>query len=942
LGESFFFKKGLFGVEYKQTVLVGKTAFPMKAGLAQREPERLAKWINEGYYQALQERGKAAGLPKFVLHDGPPYANGHIHIGTAMNKVLKDMIVRSKSMDGYYAPYVPGWDCHGLPIELQALKTAGIDKNASDPLAIRQRCREFASRYIDIQREEFQRLGVWGDWENPYLTLRPEYEAKQVEIFGMMAEKGYIYKGHKPVYWCADCETALAEAEIEYYDHTSHSIYVRFRVTNDQGLLAAADQETYCIIWTTTPWTLPANLAICVHPDYDYAVVTVDDVQYLIAKDLTESVANALGWEDYSIVRTITGKELEGVETHHPFADRTSPLILGEHVTLDAGTGCVHTAPGHGLEDYEVGLRYGLDVFAPVDAQGKFTADAGKYAGLPVTAANRVILDDLKANGSLLKAADIEHQYPHCWRCKHPVMFRATPQWFASVEGFRREALEAIRQVQWIPRWGIDRITGMVKERHDWCVSRQRYWGVPIPIFYCRDCDEHLINQDTVGAVADLFRKEGSDAWWKYEAADILPAGTACPHCGSTDFRKETDIMDVWFDSGSSHAAVCSQHPELKWPADMYLEGSDQHRGWFQSSLLTSVAAYGRAPFDAVLTHGFVVDGEGRKMSKSLGNVIAPAEVINKYGADILRLWVASADYRGDVSISPAILEQMSEVYRRIRNTARFMLSNLGDFSLDERVPYDELPELDRWALLRAEQLRARVMQAYRDYEFHVLHQAVHNFCTVDMGGFYLDVIKDTLYCDAAASPRRKAAQTTLVELLLTLVELIAPVLPFTADEIWEYLPAEMRSEETVHYVRWRALDEKRLDKELDERWNRLLEVRRVVARALEQARARKLIGTGNEAMLHLYVDEADYALLTSLADFLPTLFIVSETHLHHLDDAKTVGLVEERDAEITVVVESAAGSKCERCWRYSEHVGEDATHKTLCPRCVEVVDRLG
>jgi isoleucyl-tRNA synthetase len=936
----FLLEKGLFGVDYKQTVLVGKTAFPMKASLAQREPQRLAKWESEGYYQKLQEQGKAAGLPKFVLHDGPPYANGHIHIGTAMNKVLKDMIVRSKSMDGYYAPYVPGWDCHGLPIELQALKTAGLDKNTSGPLAVRKRCREFAFSYIDIQREEFRRLGVWGDWGDPYLTLRPEYEAKQIEIFGIMAEKGYIYKGHKPVYWCADCETALAEAEIEYYDHTSHSIYVRFRVTNDQGLLDAANNEVYCIIWTTTPWTLPANLAICLHPDYEYALVAVGEAQYLIAKELVENVAQELGWTEYNVIRTMKGNSLEGVETRHPFIERTSPLILGDHVTLDAGTGCVHTAPGHGLEDYEVGLRYGLDVYAPVDAQGRFTAEAGKYAGLKVTAANQVIIDDLTANGSLLQTAKIVHQYPHCWRCKHPVMFRATPQWFASVDGFRREALDAIQKVQWIPRWGIDRINGMVKERHDWCVSRQRYWGVPIPIFYCQDCGEHLINQDTIKAVAELFRKEGSDAWWQHEAADILPAGTVCPHCQSTNFRKESDIMDVWFDSGSSHAAVCSQRPELKWPADLYLEGSDQHRGWFQSSLLTSVAAYGQAPFAAVLTHGFVVDGEGRKMSKSLGNVIAPDEVINKYGADILRLWVASADYRGDVSISPTILEQMSEVYRRIRNTARFMLSNLGDFSSEDRVSYEELPELDRWALMRAEQLRARVAQAYRDYEFHVLHQAVHNFCTVDMGGFYLDVIKDALYCDAANSQRRKAAQTTLADLLLTLVELVAPVLPFTAEEIWEYLPQEMRTAESVHFVRWRELDDKRLDKELELRWNQLFDIRKIAARALEQARAQKLIGTGNEATLHLYVNEADQALLASFAASLPTLFIVSQVHLHAYDEAKVAGITESED-DVTVVVERASGLKCDRCWRYSEQVGENETHQSLCVRCADVVSHL-
>ncbi|NLN20237.1 MAG: isoleucine--tRNA ligase [Firmicutes bacterium] len=926
-------------MDYRKTVLVGKTDFPMRANLAQREPKRLAQWQASGMYEKLQKERREAGLPRFVLHDGPPYANGHIHLGTALNKVLKDMIIRSRSMDGHWAPYVPGWDCHGLPVELQAMKDIGLNLDSLSPVEFRQRCRDYALKYIDIQREEFRRLGVWGDWDNPYLTMHPEYEATQIEIFGQMALKGFIYKGRKPVYWCTDCQTALAEAEIEYHDHVSWSIYVRFLVTDDKQMLKAADCKTYVLIWTTTPWTLPANLAIAVNPHLSYVLVRVAGERYVIAEELLSQVAEELQWSEYSIEDRFVGSDLEGIVTRHPFVDRPSPLILGEHVTLDAGTGCVHTAPGHGLEDYEVGLRYGLDVFAPVDNKGRFTEEAGAYAHMSLSEANPVIVEDMRRNGSLMKADKLEHQYPHCWRCKKPVIFRATEQWFASVDGFREEALAAIQQVQWIPHWGIDRITGMIKDRHDWCISRQRLWGVPIPVFYCQSCDAYLVTEESIAAVAELFRKHGADAWWTHEAEEILPEGTTCKECGGRSFRKETDIMDVWFDSGSSHAAVCAKHPNLHWPADMYLEGSDQHRGWFQSSLLTSVAAYGKPPFRSVLTHGFIVDAEGHKMSKSVGNVIAPEEIINKYGADILRLWVASADYRGDISISEGILEQTAEVYRRIRNTARFMLANIGDFHPEHRIPYDELPELDKWALMRTERLYQRVVQAYRDCEFHILHQAIHNFCAVDMGGFYLDVLKDILYCDDADSFRRRSAQSVLCDILITLVQLIAPVLPFTAEEVWEYLPAEAKDKESVHLTIWRPMRTELLDAELERRWEHFFDVRKTVARALEQARNSKPIGSSNEATIHIYAEPTVRQLLESFSD-LPLLLMVSEVHLHDVTEHPVSGLSQQEDG-ILVVLQEAEGAKCERCWRHSREVGTHNDHPSLCTRCFDVVTSL-
>lgn len=922
-------------MDYRQSLNLPNTPFPMKANLAQREPERLKKWEQERVYERWIEKGKLEGRKEFILHDGPPYANGHIHLGHTVNKVLKDFVLRSRTMDGYVTPFIPGWDTHGLPIEQQVLKEIGGNRHRMSPLEFRKKCREYALRYVGIQREEFKRLGVWGDWENPYLTLHPHYEAEQVRVFGAMAKKGYIYRGLKPVYWCPHCETALAEAEIEYADHRSDSVYVRFAVQAGRGAVAA-DGRTYVIIWTTTPWTLPANLAIAVHPQYDYALVAVGEERYVAAEQLVPALARALGWTKWEVAARVKGAELEGIVCRHPFLARDSKVVLAEYVTLEQGSGCVHIAPGHGIEDFEVGQAYGLDVLAPVDASGRFTAEAGVHVGEFVFDANRGIIEDMRRDGSLLGHEEIVHSYPHCWRCHQPIIFRATEQWFASVGPFRREALDAISRVQWVPAWGEDRIRAMVAERGDWCISRQRLWGVPLPIFYCTSCRHALIDDNTIEAVAALFEREGSDAWFTHEAAEILPAGTSCPKCGGTSFEKETDTMDVWFDSGSSHAAVLRHHPQLRWPADLYLEGSDQHRGWFQSSLLTSVATTGEPPFRAVLTHGFTVDAEGRKMSKSLGNVIAPQTLLQNVGADVLRLWVASADYRGDLRLSDEILEQVADVYRRIRNTARFLLGNLADFDpRQDRVPEAELTELDRWAVGRARKLMRRLITAYREYEFHMVYHAVHNFCAVDMGGFYLDVIKDRLYCEAPKSHKRRAAQTALHEILLLLVQAIAPILPFTAEEIWEHLPEASRTEPSVHFTTWPK--ELVWDEELDRRWEQLLAVRRVTARALEQARNEKMFGSSQEADVHLYAqDEAVYGQLAPFMADLAELLIVSRATLYRPGTPVEVEGVSVADRGVQVVVRRTDAGKCPRCWRFVKPAG--APDDALCDRCAQVV----
>lgn len=930
-------------MDYSKTLNLPVTDFPMRANLPQKEPDYLKKWEEMDIYHKQLKRNE--GKKKFVLHDGPPYANGGIHLGTSLNKIIKDIIVKYHSMTGCHTPYVPGWDTHGLPIEQRAIKELGLKRHEVGPVKFRQACEDFALKYLDVQRDAFKRLGVRGDWENPYITLKPEFEAKQIEVFGEMAKKGYIYKGLRPVYWCYDCETALAEAEIEYAEDTTHSIYVKFPIADDKGklkkILPSLD-KAYFVIWTTTTWTLPGNLAVCLNGEFEYSVVKSGDENYIMATDLVDSVMKAAGIESYETVGKIAGSELEYIECNHPFIDRRSLVILGEHVTLEAGTGCVHTAPGHGAEDFQVCLKYKIPVIVPVDDKGRMTSEAGKYEGLFYEKANKAIYDDLVESGLLLTSEKIIHQYPHCWRCKHPIIFRATEQWFASIDGFRKEALAEIKDVRWIPAWGEERITNMVRDRGDWCISRQRIWGVPIPIFYCKDCGKEIINDETIKAVAELFRVKGSNSWYDTDAKDILPEGIRC-ECGSTEFKKETDIMDVWFDSGSSHVAVLEENPELQWPADMYLEGSDQHRGWFQSSLLTSVATRGRAPFRTVLTHGYVVDGQGRKMSKSLGNGIDPEEVIKEYGADILRLWVASSDYTNDIRISKDILKQLSEVYRKIRNTSRYILGNIYDFNPDtDSVAYEDLEEVDKWAMLKLDNLIKKVNEAYSTYEFHLMFHAIHNFCVVDMSNFYLDIIKDRLYTSEPASRGRRAAQTAMFEILEALVRMLTPVLAFTSEEIWQFMPHRAADDrESVQLNDWPQLNERYSDPELEKKWDRILSLRSDVSKALEMARASKLIGSSLNAQLTIYADEKNIDFIKNLEKDALTIFIVSEFELMKLEDAPANAVPGEVTTGIKVLVSQAAGEKCERCWMHSNTVGDTAEHPTLCKRCADVVECL-
>lgn len=920
-------------MDYSKTLNLPKTDFPMRANLPQREPKIQEYWEEKQVYALARQ--KKEGQPKYILHDGPPYANGDIHLGTAMNKILKDIVLKSRSMMGYDTPYVPGWDTHGLPIELKAIKAAKLNRHAMDALELRKNCQEYALKYIDIQRAQFKRLGVWADWENPYITLRHEYEAKQIEVFGEMAKKGHIYRGLKPVYWCSDCETALAEAEVEYAEKESSSIYVKFAVKT--GLAELTDKykegKTYFVIWTTTPWTIPANYGIAVNPNFNYALVKVGEEVWVAAEELVESLMKICSIDDYQVLETISGRKLEGIKCQHPFYERDSLVILGDHVTLEQGTGCVHTAPGHGMDDYFVGLKYKLPIAAPLNNQGKFTAEAGKFEGLFYAKGNQAVIDELKEQGALLNLHTIQHQYPHCWRCKKPVIFRATEQWFASVEGFRQEALEAIKKVEWIPGWGEERIHNMVADRSDWCISRQRIWGVPIPIFYCEKCNKEIINDETIRAVVELFRQEGSDAWFVKSDQEILPAGTTCSECGHDTFRKETDIMDVWFDSGSSHASVLETREELRRPADLYLEGSDQHRGWFQSSLLTSIAARGDAPYKAVLTHGFVVDGEGKKMSKSIGNVVYPADVIKELGADVLRLWVASSDFKNDVRVSKEILKQMSEVYRRIRNTCRYILGNISDFDCQaDKVEYKDMLEIDRWALLKLQKLAKKVVKAYDDFEFHLLYHAIHNFCAVDMSAFYLDILKDRLYTSGAKSLERRSAQTAMYEILVTLVKLIAPVLTFTAEEIWQYLPESGKDEISVFLTTLPENKAEYEDEELEIRWDKILALKKDVAKALEIARANKEIGQSLDAAVEVYLQEEDYAFFKNYE--LSTIFITSQVALQQESAPESA-----YQGEIAgVVVKLAQGEKCTRCWIHSEKLGADSEHPTLCPRCAAVV----
>jgi isoleucyl-tRNA synthetase len=913
--------------KYDHTLNLPQTEFPMRANLAAREPQILDAWQQKGLYNLVEAHN--AGKPKFVLHDGPPYANGDIHLGHLLNKVLKDIIVKYKSLSGYDAPYIPGWDTHGLPIEQQAIKALGLDRKKTDVVNFRHHCRDYALKYVNLQREQFKRLGVRGDWDHPYLTLNPEFEAEQIKVFGEMAKKGYLYKGKKPVYWCTDCETALAEAEIEYNSKVSSSIYVAFSVRDGKGKLP---EDAAIIIWTTTPWTIPANLAIALHPDFTYQLVAVDGKKYLLAKELLPACAEQFGWVAPETVSSFTGRELEGVICRHPLYERDSVVILGEHVTLEAGTGCVHTAPGHGEDDYLAGQRYGLPLLSPVNDQGRFTEEAGPFAGLFVHAANKPIIEALQKSGHLILQSDFEHQYPFCWRCKHPIIFRATDQWFASIDGFREAALAAIDAVQWIPAWGHDRIYNMIRDRGDWCISRQRTWGVPIPIFYCSSCGGYIVNEETISQVSELFKQHGSDYWFDHPAAELLPEGFTCPHCGGTEFTKEKDIMDVWFDSGSSHMAVLNEKTGLPWPADLYLEGSDQHRGWFNSSLSTAVALRGTAPYKAVLTHGFTVDEKGHKMSKSSGNGLDPMEIIQELGADILRLWVASADYRGEIAVSDAIVRQSAEAYRKIRNTCRFILSNLGDFDLAKDAVTD-FSELDRWALAKLNRLIARVTKAFDDYEFHVVFHAVHNFCTVELSNIYFDIAKDALYCLPANDPERRAIQTVLQKIISALVVILTPILAFTSEELWGFLRRE-NDPESVQLLDWPVVDESTFDEELEARFARLLKLRDLVTKTLEERRNQKVIGHNLGAVVKIYADEDWIAFLKNFGD-LEQFFIVSRVELAP-EAAKTGAAINLPDLPgVWAEAAAADGEKCQRCWIVKPHLEGD-----LCPRCAKVLNQ--
>ncbi|MBQ3553766.1 MAG: isoleucine--tRNA ligase [Clostridia bacterium] len=926
-------------VDYSNTLNLPQTEFPMRANLPTREPEILKKWEDEDLYHTLMEKNE--GKPLFILHDGPPYANGDMHMGHALNKTLKDIITRFKNMDGFKAPYIHGWDTHGLPIERQAIKKLGINRNEVGVVKFREVCKDFALSYVENQKNQIKRIGSLGDWDNSYLTLAPEFEAKQIEIFGEMAKKGLIYKGLKPIYWCPDCETALAEAEIEYQEDKTNSIYVKFRVTEDNGVFANVGESLdniYFVIWTTTTWTLPGNVAIAVNPDYDYSLVKTADGVFVIASELVDGVMQVGGFTEYETIAEFKGRALDLMKCAHPFIDRESLVIVGDHVTLDAGTGCVHTAPGHGVEDYIACQNYkDIPIIVPVDDKGYLNDLAGEFSGLYYEKSNAKILEKLKELGALYAENEIIHQYPHCWRCHEPIVFRATEQWFASVDDIKADALAAIKEVNWLPKWGEDRISAMVSDRSDWCISRQRTWGVPIPIFYCKDCGKELINDETIKATADLFREKGSSAWYETDAKDILPAGTKC-ECGCTEFTKEKDIMDVWFDSGSSHTAVLEVKEGLRFPADVYLEGNDQYRGWFQSSLLTAIATKGTAPYKQVITHGMIVDAEGDKMSKSKGNGVSPQDIISQYGADILRLWVVSADYKTDMRISAEILKQTSEAYRKIRNTARYILGNIHDFNPDtDMVKKEDMPEIDRFAMLRLSKLIEKVTEGYRAYEFHTAYHAIHNFCVVDMSNFYLDVIKDRLYTQKADSLLRRSAQTVMYQILDALCRMIAPILCYTAEEIWQFMPHTSDCDaKSVIFNEMPRVDAAYLDEALEAKWEDVIAIKADVSKALEIARTDKVIGHSLGAKVTVYADGKKAELLEATKADLATYFIVSDVEIKALSDADETCFG--GDSGIKVKATAAEGEKCERCWMVSKTVGTVSGHETLCARCAEQI----
>ena len=924
--------------DYKNTLNLPETDFPMRANLAKREPGFLEFWKERDISGKMLKNRE--GAPSFVLHDGPPYANGHIHIGTAFNKILKDFIPKYKAMKGFYAPYVPGWDTHGLPIELQVIKNLKVSKDEADPVLLREKCTEHALKFRDIQREEFIRLGVLGDWENPYMTLAPHYEAAQLGAFAELVKKGLVYKGQKPVYWCIDCQTALAAAEIEYWDESSPSIFVAYSMPEAGKIHPSLEgKDVNVIVWTTTPWTLPASLAVAIGGDHDYGFYRSGDTIYLFAKALRESVAAETGLSFDEEVLVVKGRELEEHKAVHPFYPEKEILILlADYILLDTGTGCVHTAPGHGVEDYESGVKYGLEVYNPVDDKGYYKKGTGLVEGLSIHEGSRRILEILTESGRLLGSSSISHSYPHCWRCKKPVIFRSTDQWFVSVSDFRENALKCIEEdVRWIPDWGKERIYNMVRDRSDWCISRQRIWGVPIPAFYCEDCGKPILTEDRIHSVQKHVEKEGCSAWWRMSPEELLGDLCVCPHCGGKHLRKETDIMDVWFDSGSSHAAVLKVRPELKWPADMYLEGSDQHRGWFQTSLLTSVGMYGKPPYEQVLTHGFIVDGEGKKMSKSLGNVVSPQEVIDQYGADILRLWVASTDYRNDIRISQGIIKNLSESYRRIRNTARYLLANLKDFVPGrDNVPFEKMVEMDRWILQKLNGVIEKSNAAYNDYEFHIPTFAIHQFCVNELSSFYLDSSKDRMYADGTDSVTRKSGQTAMWVVLSSLTRMLAPVLSFTAEEIWQEMRRiDSELPESIFLSDWPEAIGIAGGRELEEKWSKVLIVRSAISRVLETARTKNIIGHPLDARVEVERKSAPEAASAFTEEELRVFSIVSG--FSWVDEVSDLAVVQiDGETSVKVGVDKARGAKCPRCWQYTEQGNEGG----LCPRCASVLSK--
>lgn len=924
-------------MDYNKTLNLPETEFPMRAGLPNREPGMLEHTQKLDLYNKIRAHNK--GLPKYVLHDGPPFSNGNIHTGTAMNKVLKDFVNRYKWVAGYDAVFVPGWDNHGMPIESAIIKKNKLDRNKMSIPEFRNACKAFATDFVNIQMSQFQRLGVLADWEHPYLTMDPKFEAREVKVFGEMYKKGYIYKGLKPVYWCPEDQTALAEAEIEYVDQKCKSIFVNFKVHDDKGKLGQYCDldKLYFVIWTTTTWTLPGNLAIALNPRETYVLAKAENGNvYIVAKALLEATMKQGGIAQYSILAEMDGSEFEYMTAHHPFLDRDSLIVTADYVTMDSGTGCVHTAPGHGADDYLTGRRYNLPMLVPVNDRGILTEDAGQFAGMYYEKSNDAIFEHLSNSGALFAYEVINHPYPHCWRCKNPIIFRATPQWFCSVESFKDDAVAACEAVTWSPAWGKDRIVSMIQERADWCISRQRHWGLPIPVFYCEACGKPVCTDETIAVVSALFSTEGSNAWYQKDAADILPAGFQCPHCGDTHFHKETDTLDGWFDSGSTHFVVVDDSDDHHWPADLYLEGADQYRGWFQSSLLTAIAAKGEgAPYKSVLTHGWVVDGEGKKMSKSLGNTIDPLEVIKEYGADILRLWVASSDYRVDVRVSKEIFKQLSQMYLKIRNTARYILGNLAGFDPNNLVEPANMLEIDKWAVTKLNGLMGKVTKGYEDFEYHIVHHSIHNFCVVELSNFYLDVIKDRLYCEDTNGTSRRSAQTAIYLILDSMVRMLAPILAFTSDEIWQAM-AHRTCDEPAH-IMLNQLNKPFSQYQLDDaqmaKWDSLIALRDAVNQGLEEARNAKLVGKPLEAQVTLFVEGALYDQLQGQTALLESLFIVSKVLVKQGQGGKVYS------AEgVGIVVDRAQGEKCERCWMYSDTVGQDSNHPTLCSRCAKVV----